>query len=815
MKYCVFDLETTTHAAYKHKANPFLPENHIVAVGWRKGDTNAEAKLAARASYLYAAPGQSQPGSWFTDLLTGHKWLVGHNIKFDLLYALGNPNSFPEANLEAWMPWVVSGGLVWDTQIVEYLLRGMEPSSTMLPLDEVAVHYGGNTKVDEVKALWEAGVDTWDIPRDLLIDYLVGRTVPSEDGEGEDFELGDIGNTELIFRAQMKRAREQGQLRSIILNMGAYLATIEMERNGMFVNKAKGLKLAEAMAERLITMSAELAGFIPEDLPFEFNWNSRFHKSALIFGGKVKYEARAPIVDEETGEQLYAQKEETHALLVDGTTMELSAFLALAVQGTAPDAQRFAGGKQKGEVKTKKVKVNDLTKPKSRMEDFFYTFEGFTKPAKEWEGATPGVYSCDSDVMDALANRQDVPFIKVLTSVVALTKDLGTYFITRDEKTGHDKGMLTLVHPNDIVHHTLNMCRTVTARLSSSDPNLQNIPKGQKSDAKTMFESRFGAEGSIIQSDFSSLEVYVQAMLTMCKQLIADLAAGIDMHCMRLAAKEQMEYEKVLMLCKKGKVGVDLTQEERDEWDYKRTGSKGFSFQRAYGAGIAAIAASTGLPIEVVQALADAEDARYPEIAEYFDMKADEIRETRTPTLDIVEHPEIKGLKCQLGKGYSVTPDGKRYSYREAPSPKYMIERGRPRTGFVPTQIKNYEVQGTGGEVMKAAMWLAVRAFYYYRNFKGLALLVNTVHDAQYVDAHNSVRLKAAALLHACMVEASTLMEWWFRWELPIGVPSDTVWGDTMADEQPIEDSRFEKAVEACRPWLRKKFIGNHTPSFI
>lgn len=814
MKYTVFDLETTTHAAYKHKANPFIPENHIVAVGWRHGDTDVEARLADRADYLYAAPGCSQPSSWFTDLLKHGKWVVGHNIKFDLLYALANENSYPEQNLEAWMDWVVKGGLPWDTQIVEYLLRGMEPSSTMLPLDEVAVHYGGNTKVDEVKAMWEAGIDTWDIPRELLIDYLVGRTVPSEDGEGEDFELGDIGNTELVFRAQLKRAKEQGQLRSIILNMGAYVATIEMERNGMHVNKAKGLKLAEKMAAKLIEMSAELAGFIPADLPFDFNWNSRFHKSALIFGGKVKYEARTAIVDEETGEQVYAQKDATHVLLVDGTTMDLDAYLALVMEKAAPEAIRFAGGKNKGEIKTKKVKVNDLDKPKSRMEDHFYTFPGFTKPDPSWEGATPGVYSCDSDVMEALTARQDVPFVKVLTGVVALTKDLGTYFITHDEKTGHDKGMLTLVHPNDIVHHTLNMCRTVTARLSSSDPNLQNIPKGQKSEAKTMFESRFGADGKIIQSDFSSLEVYVQAMLTLCKQLIADLAAGIDMHCMRLAAKEKREYDEVLMLCKKGKVGVDLTQEERDEWDYKRTGAKSFSFQRAYGAGVAAIAAGTGIPLEEVQALADAEDARYPEIGEYFEMKADEIRETRTPTLDIVEHPEIKGLKCQLGKGYSVTPDGKRYSYRESPSPKYMIERGRPRTGFVPTQIKNYEVQGTGGEVMKAAMWLAVRAFYYYKNFKGLALLVNTVHDAQYVDAHKTVAVKAAGLLHACMVEASTLIEWWFKWELPIGVPSDTVWGDTMAEESEIEDARFEKCVEACRPWLRKKFIGNHQPTF-
>ena len=83
---------------------------------------------------------------------------------------------------------------------------------------------------------------------------------------------------------------------------------------------------------------------------------------------------------------------------------------------------------------------------------------------------------------------------------------------------------------------------------------MQNIPKGNKSDVKTLFMSRFGkyitddfgnlvyvSRGKLIQSDFSSLEVYVQAVLTKCKQLIADLKSGLDLHIVRLASKEHME----------------------------------------------------------------------------------------------------------------------------------------------------------------------------------------------------------------------------------------------------------------------------------
>jgi len=344
----------------------------------------------------------------------------------------------------------------------------------------------------------------------------------------------------------------------------------------------------------------------------------------------------------------------------------------------------------------------------------------------------------------------------------------------------------------------------VTARLSSSNPNLQNLSKGQKSDVKTVFRSRFGEDGSIVQSDFSSLEVYIQAILTECPQLVDDLASGKDMHCVRLAVKEKMPYEEVFKLCK-----ID----NDPEWDYKRTKAKVFSFQRAYGAGVAKIAESTGMTEDEVQALVDAENARYPEIEEYYARLTKVIGGNRRPTHRVVEHPEKRGLSVQLGRSHSRTPDGKVYTYWEQPAPSYLLDKGKLAT-FSPTEIKNYVVQGEGGEWAKAAMWLSIRAFYHYRNFDGKALLVNQVHDAEYGDFENSVRAKAAALLHCCMEEASTFMEWWFKWELPIGVPSDTVWGASMMEETKIEDPVFGKAVAALRPWLRQKFIGNHTPSW-
>ncbi|MBT9134823.1 MAG: DNA polymerase I [Firmicutes bacterium] len=421
------------------------------------------------------------------------------------------------------------------------------------------------------------------------------------------------------------------------------------------------------------------------------------------------------------------------------------------------------------------------------------------------------MYSTSSAVIEELANS-GVPFLKMYAELMAMSKDLGTYYYVKDDK-GNESGMLTLVDGEGLIHHMLNMCSTVTARLSSSNPNLQNIPKGNKSDVKTIFVSRFEG-GKIIQSDFSSLEIYVQANLTLCKQLIADLAAGLDLHVVRLAQKEHMDYDEVKKLAKGWKEttasGELIHHAPVKEWDYKRTGAKVFSFQRAYGAGVKKIAESTGMAEEEVQALADAEDARYPEIPQYYADITAQIKQNRRP-LRTLPHPEHPGVICHIGESHYRTPDGKLYSYTEQPSPEYLVKKG-VTASFSPTEIRNYVVQGMGGEWMKAAMWLVVRLLYANKNLDGRALIVNTVHDAAYLDAAGDVALEAAAMLHAAMTEASTLMEFWFKWQIAVPVPSDTTWGNSMMEEEAVPGLR--DAAEPYRRFIRDNYIGGYTPSF-
>ncbi|NUX98765.1 DNA polymerase A family protein [Paraburkholderia sp. JPY169] len=737
---------------------------------------------------------------WFVELLADTKLLVGHNIKFDLLYALASPHCNRQRNRDAWMEWVAKGGLVWDTMLVEYLLQGQAQEAQFIDLGSTAIIYGGNAKLDEIKLLWEQGVDTIDHPRDKLMDYLCGWE--TDDGG---FEYGDIGNTELIFRKQYALAEKRGQLRSIFVNNGALIFTTECELNGIHVNQPLAKEIAKEVEDELNEKLVEVNSYIPDELPFEFNWNSRFHKSALIFGGTVKYKAPAPVLDEQ-GQLTYYQTKEEH-YVVKGADGELTTMSQAEWDRFGPESGMelvlYAGGKNKGEPKTKMVTVPDKERgPKTRIEDHFYKFEGYTKPDPKWESeADKGVYSTAADIIEALGNR-GIPFLDAMARVQSLTKDLGTYFIRYDEKKKCHVGMLTMVQLDSIVHHMLNHVNTITGRLASEKPNMQNLSKGNKSRVKEIFESRFPG-GKIIQSDFSSLEVYVQAILTVCPALIKDLQAGLDMHCVRLAAKEGMTYEEVYRLAK---------IEAVPEWDYKRTGAKTFSFQRAYGAGNKTIAEATGMPLEEVEALAKAEDARYPEIGKYFEKLHERIVESREPAGIWMKHPK-NGADVQLGRGHSITPDGKRYTYKEHLSADWQAERGILRS-FMPTEEKNYEVQGTGGEVAKAGMWLTVRAFYTYKNFNMLALLINQVHDAEYADAHPDVAVKAAALLHACMSEASNFFSWFLQWPIPLPVPTDTVMGHNMGTEEKITDPAFEEMVAKARPWLRKQFMNNYVPTF-
>lgn len=721
-RYMVFDLETETHSPYKRKANPFCKDNWVVMRGWKtQGDTRGYAKYYPkndRTSYL--------------DIPDDVTLLVGLNIKFDLLYEMAQGN-------KSLRRFFKRGGKIWCCQYAEYLLYGMEKDVQMVSMDGIIEKYGGRKKIDEVKLLWEAGVKTSEISEQLLADYLLGT-------HAERRNSGDIGNTEKIFLGQIRKAILQKQMLMIEDRMDGLLCTTEMEFNGLKIDIVEGAKRLRVLTADLQTQSNTLQEFLPKDLPWEFNWNSRHQVSALIFGGAVKYPVRDTYLDETTNELARYKAEERWPLFnnnpVDYRRCTYDDVKMLwYIQGSARRVYQdiWKSGKKQGEGKSRAIPVEGELKVK--WQDRIYDLDGYTIPKDEWQGAETDardnpIYGTGTEIIEELVARTNIPFLSAYNRKNTLDKEIGTYYVTTNDK-GERKGMLTCVQAEDkMLHHKLNHSSTVTSRLSSNDPNLQNIPKADfnkegtaKSEVKKMFISRFGAEGRMGEIDYSQLEVVVQGVLSGDPGLCRDLINKVDFHCMRVAAKFKISYEEAVDWCK---------NEEHPDYaagKIERTKCKIFSFQRAYGAGAAKIALTTGMPIKEVEELIENEDLLYPGVVAFNDNVKNGVNLSAEPFSAFCD---VRQTWRQFRRGYYVAPTGTRYAFRTFDAPAYLQKRGIDQT-FSPTQLKNYPVQGTGGEFVQAMLGRLFRHFASNDNYSGKAFLCNTVHDCVWVDMHESI----------------------------------------------------------------------------
>lgn len=747
-KYLVFDRETENHEHRKRFASPFYEKNWTVALGWKKqGDK--------RCSAAYFPTKEDEKPLQIDDDVS---ILVGHNLKFDLLYGWKDPQL---------IEFFKRGGRIWCTQYAEYLLEAMHPDSHMVAMDQIAEKYGGRKKVDAVKALWEAGMLTSQIDKDMLLDYLIGT-------EEEKRNSGDIGNTELIFLGQIKRAVELGMLTMIQARMDGLLATTEMEYNGLKIDVAEAARRMKLMEAELTEVEKDLETYIPE-LPdgLEFNWNSNIHKSVLIFGGAIKYKKSARYIDEKTGK--YARKMDTEEWpLIAGVATDPRT-MSHDEDGIYPGQDKFTSGAKKGSGKFKKVKVPGEFKTK--IQDFIFEFKGYTTPDPSWQGGlTDGkdepVYATNDDVITELGSR-DIPFLKLMAKRSALVKDLGTYYVRYDPKQRDYKGMLTAVLPGThIVNHSLNHTSTVTSRLSSSNPNLQNIPRGDTSEVKKMFISRFEG-GKMLEVDYSQLEVVVQGVLSGDENLQADLRNKIDFHCKRVAAKYGVTYEEALYRCK------DTSYPDHKIWKTYRTKCKEFSFQRAYGAGAAAISASTGMSIDDVKDLIEAEDQMYPQVAEFNDDVDKAVKRSARPFKDFT-----RGGRT-FRRGYWQSPTGTRYTFRSYDAPKYLQEKG-VTDSFMPTEMKNYPIQGTGGEIVQIIAGRLWRRFVETDNYGGLALMCNTVHDCFWFDYVPDIQDELCQDVKRIMESVPEVLEELYGIEVNVPFPVELEIGDNLYDKQVI-----------------------------
>jgi DNA polymerase-1 len=623
--------------------------------------------------------------------LDGVEVLVGHNIKFDLLWYWRHPE------LEKFL---LRGGRIWDTLYAEYLLSGQFYHVHQLPylrpsLHNVAKRRGVQAKLDVVGSLWEQGIRTEDIQEQILMEYLEG----------------DCVTTEQIFEQQMAQAIRQNQLHMIKGRMEGLLATTEMEFNGLFIDLIEAeSRLAELNAE-VEDLTDQLQEYVPA-MPdgCEFNWGSSQQLSALLFGGCLKYKAPVEKRDE-AGNLMYYQKKVRRELLDKDNNPII-----------------IKSGKNKGRVKTKIFTEPDIERgPKTRLEDHFFELPGLVKGKLKWRtqslnGLGGPIYSTAADILEEVNSTHDVPLLRTLLDLRGLEKDIGTYY--RRYYNGKWTGMLTMVHPDGRIHHNLNHTVTLTSRLSSSKPNLQNLSGQGKSQVRKMFKSRF-KNGTMNESDYGQLEVVCKGVLAQDWTLLKALIDGVDFHCDWLALSplgEGKPYEEIHRLCK---------VEHDPRWVSKRKQIKPLTFGESYGAGTKSLCESTGMTAEQIEAAVAARKAKYYRTYEYDDQNIAKVKASRKPSQIMTDGG------FQAGIGYLRSATDTIYHFVETDSPEWMQKRGI-HTSFSPTTIKNYPSQGLGGEIMQVQLgrlfrWV-LKMSTIVDGFRDGFLLVNTVHDCVWTD---------------------------------------------------------------------------------
>jgi DNA polymerase I len=282
----------------------------------------------------------------------------------------------------------------------------------------------------------------------------------------------------------------------------------------------------------------------------------------------------------------------------------------------------------------------NLSSPK-QIGDIFFTKLGLPVVKKTATGAP----STDEEVLEKLA--EDFPLPAKILEHRGLAKLKGTYT---------DKLALLALPRTGRVHTHYAQAVAVTGRLSSNDPNLQNIPI-RTAEGRRVREAFVAAPGNVIASaDYSQIELRIMAHISGDASLLKAFHDGIDVH--RATASEVFS------------VAVDQVSSEQRRY------AKTINFGLIYGMSAYGLARSLSIDNTAAKNYIEKYFARYPGVKQYMD-------ETRLSA---------------KSKGYVETVMGRRLFLPEINSPN------GPRRAGAERQAINAPMQGTAADLIKLSM---------------------------------------------------------------------------------------------------------------
>ncbi|MCH5278915.1 MAG: DNA polymerase I [Christensenellaceae bacterium] len=320
-------------------------------------------------------------------------------------------------------------------------------------------------------------------------------------------------------------------------------------------------------------------------------------------------------------------------------------------------------------------------------------------------------YSTDSDVLESLKELH--PIVELIIEYRFYTKLKSTFVDAMLEKIGSDGR----------IHTTLNQNVTATGRISSQEPNLQNIPvrTEQGREIRRAFIASPGC--TLVGADYSQIELRVLAHMSNDEALISAFIDGDDIHTRTAAEVFGVKKE-------------DVTRE-------MRSAAKAVNFGIVYG--ISAFGLSEQLGITAKQA------------GEYINKYLDRC----TGVKDFM-HSSV-----EIGKrlGYAETIMGRRRELPELRSSNYNVRSFGERVAM------NMPIQGSAADIIKVAM---VRVHERLKSEGLRAKLVLQIHDELIIDTPEDEVERVKTLLHECMCGVADL-----RVPLRADVSCGRSWFDT------------------------------------
>jgi len=326
-----------------------------------------------------------------------------------------------------------------------------------------------------------------------------------------------------------------------------------------------------------------------------------------------------------------------------------------------------------------------------QLQKIFYEKLGMPVLKKTPKGAP----STAEPVLQELAVDYELP--RVILEHRSLSKLKSTYTDRLPEVINPETGR---------IHTSYHQAVTATGRLSSSDPNLQNIPI-RTEEGRRIRQAFIAPEGyRLIAADYSQIELRIMAHLSGDQGLLNAFAHGEDIH--KATASEVF--------------GVARNKVS----DTQRRDAKAINFGLIYGMSAWGLGRQLGIPRDEAQRYIDRYFERYPGVLEYMDR----IRKTA--------HDQ----------GYVETLFGRRLYLPEINSRNGQLRQGAERTAI------NAPMQGTAADIIKKAM-VMVEDRIAGSGFD--ARMTMQVHDELIVEVHEGQVSELRALLEELMSGASEL----------------------------------------------------------